>query len=363
MNAIWCIYMIILNIFLSVVIACTRKHKQWLFIIFVLYPLQPLYAEQNAWAVCAGIENQQQRLDCYDKMQANTGVQGKKDNTQSGSVSRSYLTRSWDLDHRDDELLDSQQSPLRPHRVSYLIARHSSSPNAMPQSPTHGVPVVPPDTVLNEIKFQISQKGKMLNPVQMDFLGFTGFRLWGAYTQQSNWQAFNTGNSAPFRETNYEPELILTFYTGNTKGLRLINLGYAHQSNGRSLESSRSWNRMYAQGGWERGALSVLARVWWRVPEEYTSDDNPDIEEYVGRGEIAMRWEGAEGNQVVDLSIRNNFRLGENRGLLQLDWATPLTVSKSTQLHVQMTTGYGESLIDYNHYQTTFGLGVSFRDW
>lgn len=303
---------------------------------------------------CASQTDDQERLKCYDAAQAGA---------IAAAATRSYLTRTWDLDNRDDELLGDSQSPLRPHRISYLIVRRSGEANAQPYSPTHAAAVAPLDIEITELKFQFSQKAKVLNPVKINFLGLTGFRLWAAYTQQSNWQAFNAGNSSPFRETNYEPELMVTFSTGNQYGLKLINLGYVHESNGRDLTGSRSWNRTYVQGGWETDTLSLMLRGWWRIPENIANDDNPDIEEYVGRAEATLRWEPLDRSQVVDLTLRNNLRSGENRGFVQVDWATPVTVSKSTKLHIQFTSGYGESLIDYNFLQTTLGLGVSFRDW
>ena len=53
-----------------------------------------------------------------------------------------------------------------------------------------------------------------------------------------------------------------------------------------------------------------------------------------------------------------------SRGFVQLDWATPLLDSLgAARLHLQLSSGYGETLIDYNHKQTTLGIGVSFGNW
>lgn len=306
---------------------------------------------------CSSMAVDSERLRCYDSLGA------VRDQGKEHAVPRSYLTRTWDLDNKDDELLGEGQSPLRPHRTSYLIVRKSDAPNLLPYSPTHAAPPAPMDIEPTELKFQFSQKAKVLNPVKINAFGIAGFRLWGAYTQQSNWQAFNAGNSSPFRETNYEPELIMTLSTGNQTGLKLINLGWVHQSNGRDLNGSRSWNRTYVQLGWESDTISAMLRGWWRIPESIDNDDNPDIEDYYGRAEITVRWEPLTHSQVIDLTLRNNLRSDPNRGFLQLDWATPVSVSQSTKLHLQLTSGFGESLIDYNYRQTTVGLGVSFRDW
>ena len=326
------------------------------------------YAASDAASQCASMPDNSERLECYDAL--NPGHPQPSKSTPaappvevSGKVARSYLTRSWDLDNKDEELLGEHQSPLKPHRVSYLIVRTTSETNMQPYSPSHASTTLPEEIDRTELKFQISQKAKVLNPVRTDFLGITSFRLWGAYTQQSSWQAFNSSNSSPFRETIYEPELILTMSTGNQSGLKLINLGYVHQSNGSNTVFSRSWNRTYVQGGWESDTLSALVRGWWRIPETADQDDNSDIADYYGRAEVTLRWAPLDGSQLVGLTLRNNLRLDQNRGFMQLDWATPVKLNQSAKLHVQLTSGYGETLIDYNFRQTTIGLGVSFRDW
>jgi phospholipase A1 len=322
-------------------------------------------AAADDWAQCTSQTDDGARLKCYDTLNAARQAenQAAPQTPPPPTVSRSYLTRSWDLDNMDDDLLGDDQSPLRPHRASYLIARHTNEPNLLPYSPTHPAPATPAAIETTELKFQLSQKAKILNSRSTHFLGVTSFRLWGAYTQQSSWQAFNTEQSSPFRETNYEPELIATFGTGHEYGMKLINLGWVHQSNGRDSAASRSWNRFYVQGGWETETLSALVRGWWRIPENTAHDNNPDIENYIGRAEIALRWAPLNSRQVIDMILRNNLRSHQNHSFMQLDWATPITLNQSAKLHVQLTSGYGESLIDYNYRQTTIGLGVSFRDW
>ena len=282
---------------------------------------------------------------------------------RASASSRSFLTRVWNLDnrtHHDVTTLDR----LQPHRQSYLIIRKSSNMNNQPGSPSPGHNVQTPyDMDAMEAKFQLSFKDDVLTLEDINLWDFKTFRLWGAYTQQSHWQVFNTRNSSPFRETNYEPELIGTFATGNESGLKLLNLGFEHQSNGRSLPDSRSWNRLYVQGGWEWDNVSLLARGWYRIPEQTVKDDNPDITHYIGRADMVVRWEPDSKSQAVSLLMRNNLNLNANIGFMQLDWSIPVSLGKAARLHAQISSGYGESLIDYNHRQTTMGLGVSFREW
>src|SRR5438045_1710606 len=113
------------------------------------------------------------------------------------------------------------------------------------------------------------------------FRGLSNARLCFACMPQSHWQGYTPSISRPFRETNYEPEAILTLGTSNKgDGWKLLNIGLVHQSNGSSLPESRGWNRIYAQGGWEWYRVSVLARAWQRIPEKSERDDNPDMKDY-----------------------------------------------------------------------------------
>ena len=116
------------------------------------------------------------------------------------------------------------------------------------------------DQLRTEAKLQISLKTKV-----MEDLFRTRADLWVGYTQQSNWQLYNQGEkSAPFRNTDYAPEIFLTQPVKATLPfggkLRMLGVGYIHQSNGQSRPMSRSWNRIYAMAGMEWGKLTVVPR-------------------------------------------------------------------------------------------------------
>ena len=207
-----------------------------------------------------------------------------------------------------------------------------------------------------EAKFQLSFKTKALENV----FGDNG-DVWMAYTQDSHWQVYNAGESRPFRETDYEPEVLLVFRTryrvAGWTG-RLLGVGVNHQSNGRADPLSRSWNRIMLNVGFDRDGWSLMLRPWWRVPDG--DDDNPDIADYAGRGDVTLVHH--RGGQEFALVARHSLRGGDrSHGALQFDWAFPLT--RSLRGHVQVFDGYGESLIDYNHRATYVGVGVSLLEW
>ena len=274
------------------------------------------------------------------------------------------LREDWNLRTRAGE-----EAPFQAYRPNYFLpARRTSQVNDAPSSPAPGRTVSPPEDLdSTEAKFQLSVKSQLWGGDSLfggEWLGFDRFRLWFAYTQQSHWQSWNTARSSPFRESNYEPELIATFGRAAVdSGFRLFNLGVALQSNGQSIPKSRSWRRVYGQLGFDLGNFSLLARLWRRTDRRGDADDNPGIEDYVGRGELVLQYR-ARGHSA-ELLLRDNLKRDPNRGLAQLDWSMPWfwpfssLNQGSSRFHLQASSGYGESLIDYNHRQATVGVGVS----
>ena len=280
----------------------------------------------------------------------------------SGSA-RSYLgstlSERWELSCRD-------QMPRflpRPYRPVYLLpVSWTTRSNRLPgpassESPDNGV-VQALDLDKNEAKFQISLKSKIW---ALDDHGT--FAVWGAYTQSSRWQVYNGRESRPFRETNYEPEVILTH--GTDVGLpfgwkaSMVGLSFNHQSNGRAVPLSRSWNRVIGELSLERGETTVSLRPWWRILNT-GSDDNPGIQDYIGRGELLVTQK--LGGHVLALTARHSLKGGDrSRGSAQLEWAFP--IGGGLHGYLQLFSGYGESLIDYNFRESRIGLGVSVVEW
>ena len=114
-----------------------------------------------------------------------------------------------------------------------------------------------------------------------------------------------------------------------------------------------------ANVGLERDNLTLLFRSWYRIPESSSDDDNPDIDAYLGYGDVQLFY--FWGEHRFGLHLRNNLRLDDNRGSLQVDWSFPLI--RRVSGYVQYFNGYGESLVDYNVNTNRIGIGIMINDW
>jgi phospholipase A1 len=262
----------------------------------------------------------------------------------------SYFTELWQL----DKAARVGKPSITFHRSNYaLVFSYNSSPNGSPWQA-----LTPPKTLTKpEFTMEISFKAK----IWQDVFG-KDIDLWIAYTQRSFWQLYNFADSSPFRETDYEPEALLNFRTRfDLFGLDVpfIQVGVNHQSNGQSEPLSRSWNRLVANVGIERGALSVLLKGWYRLPESPEEDDNPGLTDYVGYGEVWGYYFLKRHRFAV--MFRDNLHFRENRAAVQLEWSFPLFAQIAG--HVQYFLGFGESLLDYNHRVNRIGVGFILADW
>jgi len=346
---------------------------------------------------CAAVTTDAARLACYDQLfgrsaettaqadaAAAAAVQARREERRASRVSsgeervRERVTdlfrpaphdpveanagRGSLLDSRWELAEDSKLGPfqLRAYKPVYLLpAFWTSDKNTTPQSPNPNNTVTTPQVLdSNELKFQLSFKTK----VAENLFGDNG-DIWAGYTQSSRWQAYNDEASRPFRETNYEPEVMAVFRNGYSIGGwrgRMTAIGINHQSNGRSDPLSRSWNRVILNVGLDRENWAIMLRPWYRIPESRRDDNNPDISDYMGRGDATLVW-NRNGHEVA-LMARHSLRGGDrSHGALQVDYGFP--ISNLLRGHVQVFSGYGESMIDYNHKATYVGLGVSLLEW
>jgi phospholipase A1 len=251
-----------------------------------------------------------------------------------------------------EEKAQANPFTLTPHKPTYLLPlSYNDSPNNQPFD-NSGKQL---DRL--EVKFQISLKFL----VWRNLIGARGHLFFG-YTQQSYWQAFQRDNSSPFRETNHEPEAILfvpserTFF-GFQNRVNLV--GLSHQSNGRTGNLSRSWNRLYVNFIFEREHLAVSLKPWWRIPEDSDDDDNPDIVDYMGHGELSLIYKLGQHN--VGVTLRHNLD-AQSRGAMQLDWSFPIYHDRLNG-YLQYFNGYGENLIDYDDSSNRLSVGIILTDW
>ena len=214
------------------------------------------------------------------------------------------------------------------------------------------------NNISNRDNFETSFQISLEKPISNDFFGLNE-TISIAYTQKSFWQ---TGtSSAPFRETNYEPEIFMQI-PNDDKYLKLYKTSFLHTSNGKGGDDSRSLNRLYLQTFFQFDNLFVSPKIWYKIPQNSKDDDMKDFYKYYGYGDISFLY--AYGQQTFELLLRDNLRLNSsNKGAALFNYTFPLPYfisSKNSYGIFQVFHGYGHSLIDYDREVTNIGIGVTF---
>jgi phospholipase A1/A2 len=337
--------------------------------------------DASALEACAAIGASSDRLACYDKLAGrakapdappaqmalpaaappSTSLLAPTGAALPGSAEpkaqTSLMSKYWELEPADKRGIFNFVG----YRPNYVLPIHVTSRiNRAAQSPTQAT-VEQPAYRREEAKFQLSLRTKLAQDLPLPEAD-----LWVGFTQQVLWQIWNGKDSKPFRNSDYEPEVI--YLVPTVKSLRELPLGWqwrytqfglAHQSNGQSDPLSRSWNRVYLGAGFERGDWSLTARLTQRLNEPAATDNNPDLVTYRGHGEFQLNW--SHGVQTAALLYRSTLK-GLKYGALQFEWTYPIYKDQPNGLRwfVQAFRGYGETLTDYNFRQTSVSAGVTF---
>ena len=305
---------------------------------------------------CAALEEAMSRLACYDAVAAEQEALEVKEEQQLGETAapEEDAPSAVELRMKQSRVMRHNWFAMTPYRPNYFLpVSYNRSPNR--EQYENGRDGVDMDRA--EAKFQFSLEFDVWRSV----LG-QDMDLYFGYTQQAWWQLYNRDNSSPFREVNHEPELGLILrpevgFLGLQ--MRQLRFGVVHHSNGRDGDMSRSWNRVFSTMILDRGDFATALRVWYRIPESDSRDDNPDITDFYGNFEWYgfYKWR----RNTLGIMVRNNLQRNDNRGALQVDWSYPL--SERLKFYMQYFNGYGESLIDYDHSTHRLGVGLMLTDW
>src|SRR3546814_19200732 len=110
------------------------------------------------------------------------------------------------------------------------------------------------------------------------------------YTRGSRRQVYTGIASRRWRETNYEPEILLVFRNnysiGGWKG-RMAAVGINHQSKGRADPLSRRWNRVMFNVGLDRENWAAMFRPWLRISAG-NDDHNTSQADDIDRGDATI---------------------------------------------------------------------------
>ena len=283
---------------------------------------------------CSSIVDRDTRLSCFDTFFPPT-------ETASSPIEARQLLES-----------ESQINwfSITPHKPNYVLpATYNFSSDFSPYTD------LGPYFNDAEIKFQLSLKTRIWHNL------WRNSSLWVAYTQMSLWQLYaDEEASAPFRETNHEPELMWQIpvdFSLFGMDARLTSFSLNHQSNGQSDPLSRSWNRLTGTLFLEKDRFVVSAKTWVRI-DDPSNDNNPNIEDYMGRVQLGVAYKG--DTHTFSTVLKNNLS-SANRSGVELSWAFPLT--EHLKGFAQVYSGYGESMIDMENYTNRIGIGIALTDW
>lgn len=261
-----------------------------------------------------------------------------------------------------DDLMESNDEARTTSDTSpkIVIAKPGDEPALSAHEPTYIVFGDSSDRGF-DARYQLSFKYRIFDPE-----GFIGrfsplfSNLYFSYTQTSLWDIGE--DSSPFRDTSYRPGLFYK-WAGSDKFLfpDEWRAGVEHESNGRSNTESRSIDTAFISPAWHIDLPN--SRRFSFLPKIYTyidKNENNDIQRYRGYVDWMARFGREDG-----LMLSGLYRQGTaGYATGQLDISYPISerifARTGSFVHLQLFSGYGETLLDYDQDRDTqIRLGIS----
>ncbi|WP_137718335.1 phospholipase A [Methylobacillus flagellatus] len=212
-----------------------------------------------------------------------------------------------------------------------------------------------------DARFQLSFKYRLFDP-EGPVARFSPLlsNLHFTYAQTSLWDL--GGDSSPFRDTSYRPGFMY-HWVGSGQKLRPDEWrgGFEHESNGREDPDSRSINIAYIRPSWHldlaNGKRFTFSPRFYHYLEK---SDNSDIQRYRGYADWQMRYGREDGWMLSGLYRQGTGGYASG----QIDLSYPLSQRIFSRIgafaHLQLLSGYGETLLEYNkRSDTQLRLGLS----
>lgn len=205
-----------------------------------------------------------------------------------------------------------------------------------------------------DARFQLSFKYRPFDP-EGSFAGYIPLlsNLYLAYTQTTLWDL--GGKSSPFKDTSYRPSI---FYRWVGSGRNFLpnewRVGAEHESNGQGEASSRSLNTIFVRPTWNidfsSGRRLSLSP---KIQNYLNKSGNADIQSYRGYIDWQLRYGREDGWMLGGL-----YRLGTaGYSSAQIDASYPMSdrifARTGAFVHLQVLSGYGETLLDFNKKNST----------
>ena len=202
----------------------------------------------------------------------------------------------------------------------------------------------------SEFKGQIS----VAVPLVTDLFGDDDQSIDCAFTELIFWQTYV--ESQYFRSTDTEIKL---FYKYHFHKNWLMNIAVDHQSNGKGIPLERSWNRVIGTFQFSGQHFYAESELWFPIFSSVSiAIHNPDIEKYLGHDIFTFGYH--LGKLTLAVALQNIEQL-PLYGSVTVSAAYPMT--DHLNFYLQYFSGYGQTLIEYDHPTQAGGVGFSFNNY